>query len=248
LPVVAGLEGEEHDRKEPRVLRILLSVAGAALLHACGHEDPRTTATAIAPAVQSIPAESSRAETVLEAPPPDAPVTRQPSTMPVTFPELAFTKDAPPPCIADVVIVLTRTTCYGTCPAYTVSVRGDGTVVYEGESYVSTLGRVEAHIDPKVLEPILRKMAEIDFVHHRHVCESKVWDLPTACILLRIGTHSLTVEDSFCGEDCGFDKPSADPTWHPALSAIAQRIDEAVAIDRWIGSEEERSEKFRLGR
>src|SRR5712691_7505714 len=35
-----------------------------------------------------------------------------------------------------VVITLERTMCYGTCPAYTLRITGDGSVEYEGMRYV----------------------------------------------------------------------------------------------------------------
>ncbi len=38
------------------------------------------------------------------------------------------------------VITFHRHTCFGTCPDYSVTIRGDGTVVYQGNSDVKVLG------------------------------------------------------------------------------------------------------------
>lgn len=229
-------------------MRTSLIVCFAALVSACGNESAKSTTDAVTPSAQLVASNSPQPETVLDAPKPDAPVARQAREMPVTYPKLAFTPNDPAPSVADVEITLTRTRCYGWCPAYTVKVRGDGTVVYEGEAYVSTIGRVESHVDPKVLEPVLNKMMEIDILHHQHQCETSIVDTPTTRIRLRVGKHSLTVEDRFDGQDCGFDKPSADPTWHAALADIGDRIDRAVGIEQWIGTDAERTAKFMHGR
>jgi hypothetical protein len=38
------------------------------------------------------------------------------------------------------VITLERTTCYGTCPEYSLTILGNGTVIYEGRNYVAVVG------------------------------------------------------------------------------------------------------------
>jgi len=43
-------------------------------------------------------------------------------------------------------ITLERTECYGFCPIYTLTIQGDGTVVYDGKDFVKTKGRVEITI------------------------------------------------------------------------------------------------------
>ena len=42
--------------------------------------------------------------------------------------------------INTVVITLERTTCFGVCPVYTLTIYGDGRVVYEGTRFVRTEG------------------------------------------------------------------------------------------------------------
>src|SRR5690349_12845182 len=44
-----------------------------------------------------------------------------------------------------IVITLRRTMCLGTCPSYRVTLRGDGTVVYDGDGFVRVHGRVVTH-------------------------------------------------------------------------------------------------------
>lgn len=40
-------------------------------------------------------------------------------------------------------ITLERTTCFGTCPAYKVTLRSDGTITYEGRRFVEMMGVYE---------------------------------------------------------------------------------------------------------
>ena len=45
-------------------------------------------------------------------------------------------------------IVLQRTSCFGSCPVYRVTIDADGAVFYEGEHYVQTNGPVHSSIAP----------------------------------------------------------------------------------------------------
>lgn len=57
----------------------------------------------------------------------------------VPVPEVALEK---------VRIVLRRSGCYGSCPDYSVAIRGDGSVLYEGVSYVDVEGKHSYHVSP----------------------------------------------------------------------------------------------------
>lgn len=157
-----------------------------------------------------------------------------------TFPGLAETKGGLAPGIADVEITLARTPCFGSCPAYSVVVRGDGTVVYEGLLHVRSTARAEAKIDPALLEPILREMEAIDILRHEHVCRSRIWDSPGTAITLRVGATSRTVVDQYDGDECGLDGQSVDPTWHSGIDRIGKLVDELVRVEQWIGTREGR--------
>ncbi|MCY2959890.1 MAG: DUF6438 domain-containing protein [Planctomycetota bacterium] len=157
-----------------------------------------------------------------------------------TFPGLAETKGGPAPEIADVEITLDRTYCYGWCPVYTVVVRGDGAVVYEGRAHVQSTARAETKIDPALLEPLLREMEAIDLLRHEHTCRSRIWDSPGTTITLRVGATSRTVCDQFFGNECGSDSLGVDPTWHAGIDRIGKLVDELVHVEQWIGTLEQR--------
>ena len=53
----------------------------------------------------------------------------------------------------DVLITLERTSCYGSCPVYKLTIRGDGSVTYEGQKFVRVEATRQITVDPsKVLE------------------------------------------------------------------------------------------------
>jgi hypothetical protein len=49
-------------------------------------------------------------------------------------------------------IILARTGCYGSCPSYEVEVHGDGTVLYEGRSFVAITGSHRASVSSRLLK------------------------------------------------------------------------------------------------
>lgn len=70
----------------------------------------------------------------------------------------------PPPAeIGNVEIQLRRTACYGSCPAYTVHLFGDGRVEYHGDRYVSTLGARHYRVDPSAVTELAKKFYESGF-------------------------------------------------------------------------------------
>ena len=46
----------------------------------------------------------------------------------------------PPENLTDIEITLERTLCYGNCPVYSVTIDGEGNVVYEGKKFVRVEG------------------------------------------------------------------------------------------------------------
>ncbi|MBL8590150.1 MAG: hypothetical protein JNK46_16575 [Methylobacteriaceae bacterium] len=64
----------------------------------------------------------------------------------------------------DARIDLARGACEARCPVYSVSVGGDGAVVYEGRHYVQRRGRVERRIAPAAAAALLRRFSERSFL------------------------------------------------------------------------------------
>ncbi|HVZ31577.1 MAG TPA: DUF6438 domain-containing protein, partial [Polyangiaceae bacterium] len=50
------------------------------------------------------------------------------------------------PIDAGTLVTLDRSLCFGPCPSYFLSIAGDGTVTYQGRSYVNVKGSASAQI------------------------------------------------------------------------------------------------------
>jgi Domain of unknown function (DUF6438) len=60
-------------------------------------------------------------------------------------------------------IGLKRGACFGSCPAYELEIRGDGTVRYKGAAYVAVTGEHEGSISRKDMETLLGLFRRADF-------------------------------------------------------------------------------------
>ena len=58
---------------------------------------------------------------------------------------------------------LVRTSCFGSCPAYEVEIRGDGSVLYKGERNVAVLGEHRGTISRQSLERLMTRFREADY-------------------------------------------------------------------------------------
>src|SRR5689334_7780175 len=65
------------------------------------------------------------------------------------------------------VITLERTICFGSCPAYKVSIYGDGLVIYEGKDFVKTKGDADGRITKDELQQLVREFEKLDYMKLR---------------------------------------------------------------------------------
>lgn len=62
-------------------------------------------------------------------------------------------------------ITLERTACLGSCPDYKVTIRGNGTVCYEGRAYVAVKGIRTTAIPASVVQKLQQKLRGEKFLH-----------------------------------------------------------------------------------
>src|SRR6185369_11241978 len=103
--------------------------------------------------------------------------------------------DASTPSTAPVEITLTRTLCFGFCPAYTVSITGDGQVTYNGQSFVNVTGEQHATIAPEAVHELLRRFDAVHFESLNDAYRANVTDLPTTTVTLTRNGHRKVVVD-----------------------------------------------------
>jgi hypothetical protein len=139
-------------------------------------------------------------------------------------PAAAQEPDVPP----DALIRLQRTSCFGPCPIYTVTIDARGTVTYEGERYVRVVGRRTAQIDTSIVATLLGRAERIRFFEMRdayRVIEnpdgtvSMVTDLPTKIVTITVNGRTKKVEDYVAAPD--------------SLAEFEREID-AAGTKRWV--------------
>jgi hypothetical protein len=108
-------------------------------------------------------------------------------------------------------ITLERTSCFGTCPVYTVTMRSDGSVSYEGTQHVRVPGKHSWKIDPAAVLALAREMEAAGFFEMKDEYTASITDLPTILTTLTRGSRTKTVKDYFGGP--------------PKLKEIEARID-----------------------
>jgi hypothetical protein len=129
-----------------------------------------------------------------------------------------------------VTVGLTRTTCEGNCPAYSLTIHGDGRVEYVGKEYVQEVGKREGQVNAAAIRGLLSEVERAKFLSipdafSTSACKCRsCMDLPTVVIDLRIGRVTHRVEhDTGC-------------TCAPhSLFTLEDAIDKAMRVEQWTG-------------
>jgi hypothetical protein len=139
-------------------------------------------------------------------------------------PSSAAADASPPP--SNLEITLERTVCYGLCPAYKVTLRGDGTVLYEGDKYVKVHGKATDNVPPADVAALAKEFADAGFdkLTVPDPCSKGIaTDNPTNRLTVVRGGNRRTVVH-YLGNQCA----------PPELSVLADAVDKTAHTDRWI--------------
>lgn len=129
----------------------------------------------------------------------------------------------------DTMIRLQRTACFGSCPVYSVTIDGGGTVTYDGEGAVRVVGRRTAQIDPAIVAQLLATAENLRFFELRDAyreienpdgTRSVVTDLPTKLVTVTANGRTKRVEDYVAAPD--------------ALTDFERQIDAAAGTKQWV--------------
>jgi hypothetical protein len=140
---------------------------------------------------------------------------------------LALSSCAPvetPAAEGPVMITLTRSVCFGFCPAYRVTISGDGEVTYVGERFVNVVGQRRATIPRADVERLLRRFDDVGFDQLRDAYRAEVTDLPTYTVTLERNGRRKTVVD-YGGVSAGMPR---------AVRDLQDEIDRVANTGRWV--------------
>lgn len=120
------------------------------------------------------------------------------------------------------VVTLQRTPCRGTCPAYVVTVQGDGTVFYKGVQHAPFIGTRQGKVAAADVQRLVAAFDAADFWELHDSYTGGAPDQSSAVTTLVAGTRHKTIND--------YGGATAAP---PALRALESRIDMLVDTAQW---------------
>jgi hypothetical protein len=125
---------------------------------------------------------------------------------------------------APVRITLSRSVCFGYCPAYSVSVTGDGAVTYEGHQHVHVRGVQRSTISREAVARLVERFDAIGFESLQDHYRSDVTDLPTYTLVLERSGRRKVVED-YSGLAAGMPR---------AVRDLQDEVDRVTGTARWV--------------
>lgn len=121
-------------------------------------------------------------------------------------------------------ITLERTPCFGFCPDYSVTISGDGDVLYEGRRFVAVTGEQHGQISAADVQRLLARFDAIGFDNLENEYRAHVTDLPTTTITLIRNGRSKSVLD-YGGTSAGMPE---------SVRELQAEIDRVANTGRWV--------------
>lgn len=146
----------------------------------------------------------------------------------VAFAAACASSAAPSPAPTFDSVTLERTRCFGFCPDYTVTIRSDGEVVYNGRGFVRVRGQQRAQVDPAELAQLSSLIERANFFSLRDEYRAHISDIPSHTVTVQQGGRTKRVLD-YGGTSAGM----------PAIvREIQDEIDRVANTQQWTARRE----------
>jgi ankyrin repeat protein len=119
---------------------------------------------------------------------------------------------------------LERTECYGACPAYSIEVKGDGSVDFIGKSNVLMIGRHRGQIPKQAVDDLLAAFRQANYFSLRDSYVTRVTDNPTYRTSIEFDGLRKSVRD-YVGVQAGMPDAARD---------LEEAIDRIADTEKWI--------------
>jgi hypothetical protein len=130
------------------------------------------------------------------------------------------------PDLSAVDLRLSRTGCSSGCPVYSITIHGDGSIVYAGDHSVSIAGTHNARISAADFAALLERFRKANFLALKDSYRSEVTDRPTYYLSLNLPGKTKVVAD-YAGGSVGM----------PAVvTELEDAVDRAADSARWVTS------------
>lgn len=97
----------------------------------------------------------------------------------------------------DVIISMSKTQCFGSCPAFKFELYSDLSVHYTGIAYVDLIGNYMAKLTTKQYDDILQEFEDSDFFQFEDRYYKEVSDLPTTYLFYSDGEQGKKIMDYY---------------------------------------------------
>jgi hypothetical protein len=132
-----------------------------------------------------------------------------------------------------IAITLQRTACFGFCPVYSVTIRDDGTVTYEGREHTKVQGAQTWKIDPAAVRALAKEMQDAGYFDLENEYRALVTDHPTTYTSLTIGSRTKKVKNYVAGP--------------PRLKEMEERIDQVAGTLKYVKGQDKLLEAIVAG-
>ena len=82
----------------------------------------------------------------------------------------------------ELIIELQTTSCYGTCPVYTLQIYSNGAAILQGKEHMDKIGNFKSKIEKEKLNELISSFEESSFFEFKNSYRSQFLDLPTKYI------------------------------------------------------------------
>lgn len=128
--------------------------------------------------------------------------------------------------VSDCSVVIQRTTCFGTCPVYVMTILGNGKVEFEGGRFVEAIGNHTTEIPVDSMRALIHQIDTCGWFDLKDAYkEYSITDAPAVKTVVTMGKRTKTIEHY-----------TGDLTAPAILKIIERRIDEIGKAATFIGS------------
>lgn len=128
--------------------------------------------------------------------------------------------------VSDCSVSIQRTTCFGTCPVYVMTILGNGKVEFEGGRFVESVGNHTTEIPVDSVRALIHQIDTCGWFELKDAYkEYSMTDAPGVRTVVTIGKRTKTIEHY-----------TGDMTAPAILKIIERRIDEIGKAATFIGS------------
>lgn len=102
---------------------------------------------------------------------------------------------------ADSVIEMNTTPCFGACPVYDITIKGDGTVLYDGKQYAHREGKHTKQLTKVETKDLFDAFVAANFFEFEDKYTSNISDLSTTYISFTHDGQTKKIEDYYGAPD-----------------------------------------------